>query len=778
MKLHYREKMRQFIWRKRWWILIWTLILGGGILFIWRKMDTDLPLFLKIPREMVIAFSKDDSTIPTYQIAITPAQLRNFRREFHSRTGLVKHFANVDVRYRDDSGEIDWIGQARIRRRGIMADQLLAKNFKIEFENAEALGFIEAHLIPIRHKTSSWLIFHGWLAEELGLISPRMRFVRVQFNGVDWGLYVEVEQFGREMLKRYGLGNSDLYGETDDFGNVTNTILYDTTARWKKYDPLMGNEKDFTPMREFLELINEGDDAEFRREIFGLVDKENVMRWHAHQEIMNSYHQTSFGNNRLLYNRVTGKLEFVPWDALPGNFSLDNRPYLTQYVTNLLIMRLKNHPEYMADYSKYLHQAVSELRPRLPGIFDTLYMTEDILKVIQVDPLRHHVADREHFQRGDLSTFQKYWQYIWHLGWPSQVRWMSRYIDTSCSRLLWGLENARCDVLAGLDASPRRSYSLRLNYGAQSVSRLERLDIPLTVDSELAEGASVSLSLRLEARPKSGNFDFPLHPAEKEPEPYRVERRLAVRNGYLVAEDLDFLLMPGFPRVQMQMPFWKRDFEAMMNAVELQRYALSIESDRPLAIAGRKIRVQVRNLADGTILDAEYLYYDIGQSTMREQISIGPDELARQYDWMQYDPAKKALRVDRGEVDILRDLVIPRSTRLLVEAGTRLRLAPGVSVFSWSPVEMLGNPKNGVYLEPLHADKQWGVLAVVDCPTTSVLRHVQFRGAGSASALEVDFTGALNFHEAPHILENCRIMEPGNTAISVWKKEEQVYRHE
>lgn len=94
-------------------------------------------------------------------------------------------------------------------------------------------------------------------------------------------------------------------------------------------------------------------------------------------------------------------------------------------------------------------------------------------------------------------------------------------------------------------------------------------------------------------------------------------------------------------------------------------------------------------------------------------------------------------------------VLIPSGLKVKINAGSRLFLDGGVSILSYSPVEILGKAASPVVIERLYPEKAWGTLAVVGAKDSkSAVNHLTARGGSGAKINGLVFTGMVAFHNS------------------------------
>ena len=97
----------------------------------------------------------------------------------------------------------------------------------------------------------------------------------------------------------------------------------------------------------------------------------------------------------------------------------------------------------------------------------------------------------------------------------------------------------------------------------------------------------------------------------------------------------------------------------------------------------------------------------------------------------------------RGEHVFDHTIVVPRDTRLRIEAGATLRFADGAALISYSPVYALGSESAPILFTSRGHLRKWGAVGIVG-GGLSVFEHVRFENGRHARVNGTDFFGTLS----------------------------------
>ena len=779
MKISYKMSWRRHLKRRSRGILLFLLfIVFARILlhtFSWRFKFRNCEM--KLARRAAVSLMPETSKLPCYEIVCPASQEAKLQRPAWPDISIKapkRSWANAVVSYREYRPKyVARLGEARIRYQGYSpaVPGTLKKNLRIRFADKSVVGTDVVRLFCAETKDCEWYVFHMELAKRLGLLVPKCRFVRVKYNGIDCGLSVEMEPFGAAMLARYGLSNADFFGELDDVPFVAYRRVYDSVGRWRKYDPPPGREGEFGIIDEFIRLIDESDETVFHSEIFNYLDLDNIVAWHVHMAIMDSYHQGGCGNVRIAVDNVTGKLIFIPWDALPVHgFQRLKHHALYFPAAHALTLRLMMNPTFLREYSRCLYETADDLLLQLDGIFAGIY-TDDVRNAIEKDHYREDVFFEAFRGPGIIGKSRSF------------LNWWERYVDVrkkkirhTCEELKWTMENAQLFVLLDNSGIASREHQMKLSFEGQSPVMLSTVTVPLKSYKTFRE-SKISVRIRLVPEPDSTRVRYRHRRHDIGLTSQEVTVVGSMKGGYLVLENCNMILMPNYPKLEGEINSLTgtgvlasyRDF------IRPQEFIMHLEFDSVVPIDVTKMKLATVNCGTGDPCDCHYRFYNRQQHSLRRLRSRSAEETASMYDWLKYDADSKRLVVSSDTVMVSQTVIVPEGTALAIPRGVEFQMAAGASLISFSPLLIKGTEERPVCFVPATEGEKWGVLAVVNTRGESHLSNVTIRGADSARILDIDFTGALNFHSAPYKLENCKYEQPGNTNVRVIRKKGRAY---
>ncbi|HXI52431.1 MAG TPA: CotH kinase family protein [Candidatus Saccharimonadales bacterium] len=209
--------------------LLFGFLLGGvgvGVLGLLRLREL-LPPAPAAPAAGSRSDSGTNGSLPLYEVRIDPGELEKLSRDPNSNQLHPATFSADGKDYR-----------VQIRHRGAWARSWPKPPFKIFF--AEGERFRGGHCLNLN---SAWrdpafvrepLAYHIYAA--CGVPASQCRLVRLRINGQLGGLYVEVEQPDKAMLRRHGLHGATIYKASSEENRSDERALGEETIYPRHYE--------------------------------------------------------------------------------------------------------------------------------------------------------------------------------------------------------------------------------------------------------------------------------------------------------------------------------------------------------------------------------------------------------------------------------------------------------------------------------------------------------------------------------------------------------------
>lgn len=121
-------------------------------------------------------------------------------------------------------------------------------------------------------------------------------------------------------------------------------------------------------------------------------------------------------------------------------------------------------------------------------------------------------------------------------------------------------------------------------------------------------------------------------------------------------------------------------------------------------------------------------------------------------------PPRSEVIVGPGEIYLDKDLIVGAQQRLLVTAGTTLRLAPGVGIYSNGQTHFAGTESKPIRVTG-SGSAPWACIGISGAATGgTVIEHTTIEGGSVGALHELRFKGMLSVYDCPSVqMQHCRI---------------------
>ncbi len=562
------------------------------------------------------------------------------------------------------------------------------------------------------------------IARKSGLLVPDAGFAHVTFNGVNFGTYTWIEKYGPEMLEKqqYSVGEiirqPNVWTQTrmNGFG-IKDYTEFSGSFQTELGDPELLNPF-FDRWQQLQDAVKNLEGEEFQDQVDQLLNVEKFLTYNAITWLFGSTHAHGSDNLRWYHDTSTGLLEPILYDVnrYPillkefnghevGSWSFESREH------SLLFRKIMSVPKY---------------QQRRNEILWTLLNDE------QYDVAAHCRKYGENLEP----------LFITGVGAKDPVKFRT-YRDQSIQILTQNrihlrehLAFARMFVSPSLKLDEKPQLVIRLVPDSRSFINID--DIQFRVGSRLSNTlANQNVPLRL-LKPDGSVAS-------------NLEAKLTINNdgiarigcaGLQIAAPIDmhlntygaeWQLIVDLPSVEPEYQFQSDSLAGLSlsfsNSVTQEKIETDLVHRAPLHWH-RKVQPQIKSVPE--------LQEAVSQSGLLATVKQGS---------IEFQP---------GEQTLKSNLVIPEYFPITIPAGTTIKMKAGVSLLSYSPLNINGTADEPVNVVPAD-DQSWGVFAIVNAKSESRVTHLHIRG-GSETYLNGAFlSGQLCFYHSNVSLNNCMI---------------------
>jgi len=341
-----------------------------------------------------------------YDFSIVPIKkfyikLKNNNKEYLPQIRLYVSEANLNFFLSDlpnstkvwQKGKIihdlskDKLKNIQIRLRGDNPDNWLLEkqSFRIKLRKTEMHGrYRYYNYLPFQER----LLTLNRMALNAKILAPKVRPVEILINEEKKGLYLEVENFNENFLRRNKIMPVNFY-KGENYNQETkiglDDNLYNNSGLWSKeayFNFKDRNNKD--DLKRFLNLFKKAkSDPKSLKSFLSYIDDDYFGRYLAYIIISQNYHVSKFHNNRIVFDPWKGKIFPVIVDPDSGNSINKN----FDYSSNDLTAFLNQNSKFLHLKYKYLFNFLYDEKLFDKEINYLESIQKDIVKVLKKDPI-------------------------------------------------------------------------------------------------------------------------------------------------------------------------------------------------------------------------------------------------------------------------------------------------------------------------------------------------------------------------------------------------------
>ncbi len=260
---------------------------------------------------------------------------------------------------------------------------------------------------------------------DIGCLAPDSRFIFLNLNGKNEGLYLELESVDEWFLAKRNLEKGAIFYAVD--GDANFSLMSDLDKEVKRslefgYEKKCGSEGADFFLQDLIIKINTIPVADFEKEIIQYVHVERYLCWLAGVVLTQNY--DGFVHNYALYRSdETGLFEIIPWDydATWGR-DVHGRDMPEDYVRiegfNTLTARILAVPSFRKKYKELLVDimrnqfTVEFIRPKIESMYSLIrpyvlkdYYVKDRIELFDKEPdlIEDYIVARSRFIKSQLG---------------------------------------------------------------------------------------------------------------------------------------------------------------------------------------------------------------------------------------------------------------------------------------------------------------------------------------------------------------------------------------
>lgn len=581
------------------------------------------------------------------------------------------------------------------------------KSYTVKFKNWYDSNEKLLFYIPEKRSYSGEYLTNN-LAKILGLDSLESSFGRLAINGQNFGVYYVTEDFDKYFLAKRVLPEANIYNAdpykipryTFDVSGLNKEMILPTIKAYQQ-----NSEQD---INYFLSVIKT-DEAKLKQEWVQHFNPENLSKILALSLLTGTFHYY-FKNMVFYINPTDGRIYFFPWDFMNystvGDLNTESlRNFNNDYFNvNEIFSKLLEIPEVRDERNRIIYEYSDQLASYLKDFYT-----------------RENVTLFANFITDKTTEF-----YVGEYNRPSMVTLLEipNIIDNNLELLKKKISKIN---VSGFITN-KDGLSKTINLQADNFSSLS---IKKIVISNLKENKVSEIAVGDVALEKS---DYSINNAAGDLE-------ITIFKKITLSPILSYEKKHATP-VYLEPSFLKINF------------ALA----SPVTLA--KITVTVENVSTGEtqdfIINSQALF---APASSGSNAILPPVEFVN--DLVVISEQTGAYHFVTDEILIKEDLIIPSGVKLIIDPGTKIKLAKGKSIISYGEISAVGTVDQPIIFARLDSSQPWGVVGLMHEAAKGNFTYCVFEGGKDANIDGKYFSGMLSGYYTSVNVQNCRFQYAG-----------------
>ena len=234
--------------------------------------------------------------------------------------------------------------------------------------------------------------FSYLLANQMGLLAPRVNLVRLFLNGEDRGIHTQVEQISELSLRNGAFMPGDIYrGELLGMGlflgsGIPSESLFTTAGVWDKVAVNNHYPSDSQrPIERLVELVRNHRYGDVQEELSQIMDMNAWGRFSAFEYLAQTEHTDETHNWRIYFDPWRNKFVPIVWDPMGWYAPLRRKALIVETIPNSLMAALFLNGDFLRARASALNDFFVSGQDKI--FLDAVSNTVEILRQeIDTDP--------------------------------------------------------------------------------------------------------------------------------------------------------------------------------------------------------------------------------------------------------------------------------------------------------------------------------------------------------------------------------------------------------
>jgi len=550
------------------------------------------------------------------------------------------------------------------------------------------------------------------LAKHFSLPDIRDDVVVLRINGVTQGLYYLQEFLDNAYLENNECSSCVIFMRSDEYlidhaKGGDHGLVKDNAGHITHFDYELSSVKEpktslnpqalFFRLENLFQAIERGDD----KEVLSYFDIEQIATYEAMRRILGFIHDAEGDNPRLVYSASTGKFSFAPLNEEIRKLRLLNGGF--EHFMNFdrkeaipLFYLLNRNDQFRFARNKKLYDFIMNGKEEFTKELDSTYS--------------RYTPYAVSYQMKERSS--KYARFL--------LEYEKKAVKSNIKVLKMNLEYSKMYLNVLVE---RNRINIELLPDSISQLKIERMDLSL----------ASNYSGRVDAilKDQYGNIisssSFRVHNSDVITLGDGKERPVGLFKDTQFAAGLDKLLYPTKRVYSLEVHLADKEDVQLLN-----------------------LSTSVRNDVTGNILQEDEIHFQIasGENHYPGHKEMSFEQFSTKHPHLKWKFQNNILTLLPGTYEVKETIIVPRFSRFIIESGTTLLLGDGVSVVSYSPLDIRGLADDKVIITASEPKKPFATFAVMGEKGDSCNIDWLEISHGNEKLIEgIYFLGALSIHQ-------------------------------
>lgn len=655
-----------------------------------------------------------DDQLPLMQMSIAPESLTELNNEL-PKSGKEKYH-RAYVKYGGESFTLKarymgdnywhWLYPQKSWRLKTKKNKLIENRRKINIKNPRTVVTFNESLAQE-------------LAQDIGLIAPRVFPIKFVQNNIYMGVYLFWDKIDESVIRAFNRMPGSVYeGDSAPVDKATGiSLLWTDEKYWEKTASRNSEQKqNREDIHTLITGVNTADLKDFYTFVNTYIDKDSYASFICLDSVTGTVHHDYHHNNKFYFDPYIGKFEQISWDIdewRPQEKHLDG-------VENPLLTRWKLIPEFDLLRHKRLYELIQGGELSLEHILAKIEEYDQRVRPALASDVYRDIKRYQVAKNLRLPLF------------PCGFFPMEEY-DQAIEQFKEGIKS-RFELLHRYLATSGGAYNLSTGKERQLLRIVSTGDVGVQVTGITFLGSVSTVRLYRDSN-RNGTFDKG-----------DILVGSANGDGEKAAMAIDEELFSGYRKIVRGTPFKILHGDSRLIQSPLL-YTYFIETDgggidtvgleAENSVTGRKVSI---------------IQADFGADIAKNTISLHPWDLPQA-------PEEQNRTIGPGIVSVPQTMIFPENVHLTIMPGTTFRLAEGASIFCYGKVTAQGTADNPIRFEGVDKEHPWGAFVLQgDGADNSVFSWCSWADGSVASRNLINYSGMVSMHDVDNlVIRNSRI---------------------